>query len=200
MMRVYIYCYYNRTIFVFFGKTYFVRLGMEVARKSSKLFTLLEKDLINLGGLDLSRRGLNRDSRSRRRQRVSLDSQENLNSVKKCVSTKSRSLDRYREICRDLKISAFLDSLSWSRSRSAWIFVFSRRDFSIRRDFSSFSDSKGLDKSWLRLDKSWKSRRVLTNLDNLDKNLDASKSQLKNLDFKNLNREKKKLISTIQKS
>ncbi len=30
------------------------------------------------GGLDLSRRGLDRDSRSRRRQRVSLDSRENL--------------------------------------------------------------------------------------------------------------------------
>ncbi len=32
----------------------------------------------NLGGLDLSRRGLDRDSRSRRRQRVTLDSRENL--------------------------------------------------------------------------------------------------------------------------
>ncbi len=30
-------------------------------------------------------------------------------------------------------------------------------------------------------------------LDNLDKNLDATKSRLKSLDFKNLNREKKKV-------
>jgi hypothetical protein len=46
------------------------------------------------------------------------------------------------------------------------------------------------------LDKSQKSRRVSTistRLDNLDKNLDASKSQLKNLDFKNLDWEKKKV-------
>jgi hypothetical protein len=48
--------------------------------------------------------------------------------------SRPKSLDR--EIHRDLKIS---------RSRSAWIFVFSRQDFSIRHDFSSFSDSKGLD-------------------------------------------------------
>ena len=46
---------------------------------------------IKPGGLDWSRRGLDRDSRSRRRQRVSLDSRENLDSVKKLVSTeKSR--------------------------------------------------------------------------------------------------------------
>ncbi len=123
-----------------------------------------------------------------------------------------KSLDRDQEIRRYLKISAFLDSLSRSRSRSAWIFVFSRRDFSIRRDFSSFSDSKGLDNvkiSWqistasrqisktsTRLDKSWQSR---LRLDNLDKNLNASKSRLKNLNFKNLDREKKKLISTVEK-
>jgi hypothetical protein len=49
--------------------------------------------------------------------------------------------------------------------------------------------SRFLDKSRLPLDKSQKSRRVSTNLDNLD----ASKSRLKNLDFKNLDREKKKV-------
>jgi hypothetical protein len=110
-----------------------------------------------------------------------LDSRENLDSVKKCISTveKSRSrsrlldfvstsmsrpksLDRDQEICQDLKILECLDSLSWSRSRSAWIFVFSHWDFSIRRDFSSFSDSKGLDKSRLHLDKSRQSWRVST--------------------------------------
>ncbi len=36
-------------------------------------------------------------------------------------------------------------------------------------------------------------RDILTRLDNLDKNLDASKSRLKNLNFKNLNRDKKKV-------
>ncbi len=139
------------------------------------------------GGLDLSRH----------RQTVCLDSRENLDIFKKFVSTvekswsrsrlldfvstsmsRPKSLDRDRKIRRDLKILAFLDSLSWSRSRSAWIFAFSRQDFSIRRDFSSFSDSKGLDNveisrqistaSWqiltisTRLDKSQQSRRVLT--------------------------------------
>ncbi len=102
----------------------------------------------------MSRHGLDRDSRSRRHQRVSLDSRENLDSVKKLVSTieisrsrsrlldfvsttmsRPKSLDRDRGICRDLKFSAFLNSLSRSQPRSAWIFVFSCRDFSIRRDF-----------------------------------------------------------------
>ncbi len=46
------------------------------------------------------------------------------------------------------------------------------------------------------------SRQILTIstcLDNLDKNLNASQSRLKNLNFKNLDREKKKLISTVEK-
>ncbi len=103
--------------------------------------------------------------------------------------SRPKSLNQDQEICRDLKISAFLDSLS--RSRSAWIFVFFCRDFSICQDFSSFSDSKGLDCVSTNLDKSWQSWRVLTILNNLDKNLDASKSRLKSLNLKNLNREKK---------
>ncbi len=44
------------------------------------------------------------------------------------------------------------------------------------------------------LDKSPKSRQISTNLNNLDRldeNLDAAKSRLKSLDFKNLDREKK---------
>jgi hypothetical protein len=125
----------------------------------------------------LSRRGLDRDSRSRRCQRVSLDSRENLDSVKKLVSTieisrsrlrlldfvsttmsRPKSLDRDREIRRDLKFLAFLNSLSQSRPRSAWIFVFSRRDFSIRRDF-----------------RPRQCRDFSTNLDCVSTNLDASR-------------------------
>jgi hypothetical protein len=56
-----------------------------------------------------------------------------------------KSLNPGKEICRDLKILAFLDSFSQSQSRSAWILAFSRRDFPTRQDFSSFSDLKGLD-------------------------------------------------------
>ncbi len=132
---------------------------------------------------------------------MSLDSWENLHSVKKLVSTieisrsrsrlldfvsttmsRPKSLDRDREIRRDLKFLAFLDSLSLSRPRSASIFVFSCRDFSIRRDFRPrqcrdlstnleisrqilrFLDKSRLrlDKSRLRLDKSRQSRRVST--------------------------------------
>ena len=145
----------------------------------------------------MSRRGLDRDSRSRRQKSISLDVMDNLNGFQKLVSTieKSRSrsrfldlvstsmsrpksLDRDREIRRDLKILAFLDSLSRSRSRSAWIFVFSRRDFSTNLDCVSTN-----------LNQSRQSRQISTIsmcLDNLDKNLDATKSRLKSLDFKNL--------------
>ena len=134
--------------------------------------------------------------------------------------SRPKSLDRDREIRRDLKFSAFLDSLSRSRPRSAWIFVFSRRDFSICRDFrpwQCWDFSTNLDRVSTNLDRvSTNLDRVSTNLDcvstnlenldvsrqististrldNLDKNLDASKSRLKNLDFKNLDREKKKV-------
>ncbi len=126
-----------------------------------------------LGGLDLSRSGFDRDSRSRRQKSISLDVMDNLDGFQKLVLTieKSRSrsrfldlvstsmsrpksLNRDREIHQDLKILAFLDSLSRSRSRSAWIFVFSRWDF-----------STNLNCILTNLDKSW---QILTNLDNLD--------------------------------
>jgi hypothetical protein len=61
------------------------------------------------------------------------------------------------------------------------------------------------------LDKSWKVSTNLKNLDSLDENLDAAKSQLKSLDFKNLDEKKKddldrrenldtvkKLVSTLR--
>ena len=92
------------------------------------------KPITKVGGLDLSRRGLDRDSRSRHRKKVSLDGRENLDSLKKLVSTieisrsrsrnldfvsthpkSPKSLDRDREICRDMTFLANLDSLSRSR-------------------------------------------------------------------------------------
>jgi hypothetical protein len=54
--------------------------------------------------------------------------------------------------------------------------------------------SKSLDKNLDYLKKSWLSRfisMVLISLDDIVKNLDAAKSRLKSLDFKNLDREKK---------
>ncbi len=157
--------------------------------------------------------------------------------IKECISTVKKSWSRSRllnfvstsisrpkslnqdwKIHRDLKILAFLDSLSRSRLRSAWIFAFSHQDFSIRWDFSSFSDSKGLNNvkisqqiltaSWqisTNLDASWQISTISMCLDNLDKNIDTSKSRLKSLDFKNLNREKNPVLTvekifTLQKS
>ncbi len=86
------------------------------------------------GGLDLSRRGLDRDSQSQHQKKVSFDGWENLDTFKKLVSSieKSRSrlrnldfvstplfspksLDRDWEICRDMTFLANLDSLSQSR-------------------------------------------------------------------------------------
>ncbi len=149
---------------------------------------------------------------------MSLDSRENLDGIKKCVSaiekswsrsrllvfvstsmSRLKSLDRGREIHWDLKNLAFLDSLSWSRLRSVRIFAFSRQNFSIRRDFSSFSDSKGLDnvkisqQMLLRLDKSRQSGCVSTISTKI-----SPMSWLKSLDFKNLDQEKKNLVSTLR--
>ena len=58
-----------------------------------------------LGGLDLSRRGLDRDSRSRHRKKVSLDSRENLDSFKKLVSTIEMSLAKTVLFGRDRDFS-----------------------------------------------------------------------------------------------
>jgi hypothetical protein len=60
------------------------------------------------------------------------------------------------------------------------------------RKFKFFS--KSLDTNLDYLEKSWLSRiisMVSISLDDLDKNLDAAKYQLKSLDFKNLYQEKK---------
>ncbi len=89
--------------------------------------------------------------------------------------SRPKSHDPDREICRDLKILAFLDSLSRSQSRSAWILYFlveiSRQISTASRQISTISMC----------------------LDNLDKNLDATKSRLKSLDLKNLDRDKIKV-------
>jgi hypothetical protein len=121
------------------------------------------------------------------------------------VSTSmSRPKSLYQEIWRDLKILAFLDSLSQSRSRSVWIFcIFLSRFLNPSRLFIIFRLKRprqcqdfltNLDCVLTNLKNLDASRQILTilmRLNNLDKNLKASKSQLKNLNFKNLDREKK---------
>ncbi len=58
---------------------------------------LYSNSYLTPGGLDLSWRGLHRDSRSRHCQDVSLDARENLNSFKKLVSTMD-NLDRFQKL------------------------------------------------------------------------------------------------------
>ncbi len=115
------------------------------------------------GGLDLSQRGLDQDSRSRHLQKVSLDSWENLDNFKKLVSTieisqsrsrnlnfvstppsSPKSLNRDRKICRDMKFLANLDSLSQSWSRVSQFYNISRSRF---LNFSRFLSLKYLKKS-----------------------------------------------------
>ncbi len=69
--------------------------------------------------------------------------------------------------------------------------------FSIKiSQFVKIFEPEVLKKSWKSLDyveKSQKFSKVSICLDDLDKYLDEDKSRPKNLDFKNLNREKKKV-------
>ncbi len=75
----------------------------------------IEKNqIIKLGGLDLSRRGLDQDSRSRHQKKASLDGRENLDSFKKLVSTIEIS-----QFCLDTTIQ-----IQISRSRSRFIVTY----------------------------------------------------------------------------
>ncbi len=117
-----------------------------------------------VGGLDLSRRGLDRDSQSRHQKKVSLDGRENFDSFKKLVSTieisrprsryldlvstlpsSHKSLDRDRETHRDMTFLANLESLSRSRSRVSQLYHISR---SRSLNLSRFLIPKYLKKSW----------------------------------------------------
>ena len=158
------------------------RLRLDKSRQSWQISTIsmcLDDIDKNLDATKSWLKSLDFKNLDREKKKVYLDRQENLDNLKKLVSIEisrsrlrildfvstsmsTKSLNRDREIHRDLKILAFLNSLSQSQWRSAWIFVFSHRDSSFRRDFSSFSDSKGLDKSRLHLDKSRQSWRVST--------------------------------------
>jgi hypothetical protein len=116
----------------------------------------------------------------------------NLDFVSTSMS-RPKSLDRDREICRGMEILSFLDSLSRSRSRSKWIYEYFSSRFLNSLRLLSFSYSKCLHNVQISL-------QILIRLDNLDKNLDKTKSRLKSLNFKNLDPDKKKFISTGFKS
>ncbi len=139
------------------------------------------------GGLDLTRSCLDLDKKSwsRQRQKVCLDSQEI--SVKKSWSrsrfldfvsasiSRPWSLDRDWEFHRDQKILAFLDSLSWSRSRVSQFFQISRSRFLnlsrfagvmyLKKSLKCWDFSTNFAASWqilLVLDKSRQSRFIST--------------------------------------
>jgi hypothetical protein len=123
------------------------------------------------GGLDLSRRGLNWDSRSLHQKKVSLDGWENLDSYKKLVSILSRHVQKVRKVSIESEKS-FETWHFWQISivcldlnrELVNVITFLDRDFSICWDFWAWSLEKVLKKSRLCqeiskiLDKSQKSR------------------------------------------
>ncbi len=118
-------------------------------------------------GLDLSRRGLDWDSQSRHFKNLVSTCRENLDTLKKLVSTsmsRPKSLNQDREIRQDLKILVFLD-------REVRGFLYFLVEISQSVETHNFQTQKALtmsrflDKSrqsWLRLNKSWQSWRVST--------------------------------------
>ncbi len=105
-----------------------------------------------------------------------------------------KSLDRDREICRDMTFLANLDSFSRSRTRVSQCYHSSRSRFLNLSRFLSLKSRVSINLE--SLDLSPRSRFVSTIsicLDDLDKYLDEDKSRPKNLDFKNLDRDKIKV-------
>ncbi len=113
----------------------------------------------------MSRRGLDRDSRSGRQKSISLDVMDNLNGFQKLVSTiekswsrsrnldfvstrpkSPKSLDRDQEICRDMTFLANLDSFSRSRSRVSQCYHSSQSRFLNLLRFLSLKSRKSLEK------------------------------------------------------
>ncbi len=93
-------------------------------------------------------------------------------------------MDFYKYLNQDLRSQPFLFKFSASKLASNGQKV---------REIQIFP--KSLNKNLNFLKKSWLSRFILMvsiSLKDLDKNLNTAKSQLKSLDFKNLDREKKK--------
>ena len=96
--------------------------GGEVEVSPEKGSFDIKHKIFSLGGLDLSRRGLDRDSRSRRQKSISLYVMDNLDGFQKLVSTIEKSRLR------------FLDLVSM---RSAKTVLFSRdQDFSRQIEIS----------------------------------------------------------------
>ena len=198
-----------------FLKHSLIKVQSNLAKKNFQLFdqqstndrqVILKKEscISKPGGLDLSRSCLDRDSRSWQKKAdldtfkilgLTIEKSRSRSRILDFISTSmSRPKSRDAEICRDQKISAFLDSLSGSRvsqfyniSRSRFLYLsrFLGLMYLIKsqkcQDFST-----NLAASWQISTNLAASRQILTismRLDNLDKNLHTSKSRLKKSQF-----------------
>ena len=160
-------------------------------------------DVVSIETLDLDTKKSQsrRPKKSRQFQKVSLDDRE--------ISILSRHVQKVRKVSIETEKPAEtwhfwqISTVCLDLDRELVnIITVLDRDFSICRDFWAWSLEKVLKKSRLCreiskiLDKSRKSRFVSTIsicLDDLDKYLDEDKSRPKNLDFKNLDRDKIKV-------
>ena len=169
-------------------------------------------NLTKVGGLDLSRRGLDRDSQSRRRQRVSLESRENLDSVKKLVSISSR------QQCPDQKVSIEIEKFIeiWKFWRFSTVCLDLDREMRgflyFLVEISQSVETLGLDNVKISRQISTASRQILKISTCLDKSRQSRRvstistkiSTRQSLDWKisilKISTEKKKkLISTVEK-
>ncbi len=89
------------------------------------------RTFVKHGGLDLSRRGLDQDSRSRRQNSISLDVMDNLDGFQKLVSTIEKSRSRFL----DLVLMRSAKTILFSRDRD---FLRQIETFVIFLDFSIF--------------------------------------------------------------
>ncbi len=163
----------NESGFVIYSKGFvqYKLLTDNICRTERKLITVGKKlrvfiVLIKHGGLDLSQNGLDRESRSRRRQRVSLDSQENLDNREILVEIQTsrirldinvqtkKSRSRSRNLSRSENFGISLQFVSIKIENCVDFCIFSLRFLNPSRTQKALTMSRFLDKSRLRLDKS----------------------------------------------
>jgi hypothetical protein len=121
---------------------------------------------------------------------VSLDSRENLDSVKKLVSNE---IEKFVEIWNFRHFSTVCLYLDWEVRGFLYFLVKISQSFETL-GLDNVEISQQISTASRQISTaSWQILKISTRLNNLDKNLDASKSRLKNLDLKNLDQEKKKV-------
>jgi len=114
--------------------------------------------------------------------------------------SRPKSLNWDQEIHQGLKILAFLDSLSRSRLRVSQFYHISRSRFLNLLRFLGLMYLNKSQKCWDFLTNLTATQQISLCLNNLDKNLDVSKSWLKSLNMKNLDQVKKSSSQQLRKS